>query len=504
MTIHQAVLQSALQFHNRGMNVIPVKANTKEPAVRWKRWITTRQTKQNVEELFARPHDGGECNIAVLCGRVSENLVVLDFDNRAVFEDLFYAHMVFQKILRRTLVVDTRRGVHVYFRATQELCDGIFCCESSIEVRATGRTVLVPPSRIDDHIYRFRNSSNSIYTIDSINALGLPPELFKKRQSRNVIELTDHQKELLSGKINGYPSRSEAEQSVIVGMLKDGFSTEEITNAFEIFAGPLTKYREKGRLRYSWLEQSIRKGKKYLGDNRRPIDIEINRLESLVSRIYFTPRTAAQDRRVSRSVLRIARQAGTLKGLHLSVRRVAEIAEISKSSASESLIRLPFLKRVEQHTMRTAAAYDVVTEWFDAKLHEGNPGVASRSKLPRDVFCRGGIGQTSGEVYLVFTARVGQWLTVEEVSEHANLAVPSIRRALSSLVEHGVIRKDTCKRPYSYCMNRIPDELFWQKIAFLCGTEGQARLAKIHHQDEREAYSEIMVARRASKENILS
>ncbi len=128
------LLTSALQYLDRGWSVIPVRG--KIPAVSaWKPYTNRRATEAEVRDWIDL---GSPSGIAVICGPVSGDLVVRDFDVLSSYEEWAAREI---ELARSLPTVQTPRGRHVYFsnghqRITQ-LGDG--------ELRGRGYCVL-PPS----------------------------------------------------------------------------------------------------------------------------------------------------------------------------------------------------------------------------------------------------------------------------------------------------------------------------------------------------------------------
>lgn len=79
------ILDEALAWHAAGASVIPVKADgSKSPACQWKRWQTQRADQTQIHAWFDRPGHG----LGIICGKVSGNLEMLEFEGRAVTEGL--------------------------------------------------------------------------------------------------------------------------------------------------------------------------------------------------------------------------------------------------------------------------------------------------------------------------------------------------------------------------------------------------------------------------------
>ena len=58
---------------NKSWNIIPIKRNSKIPAIKWLKY---REEKFPQEDL----HLYNGLNKAVICGKTSNNLVIIDFD----------------------------------------------------------------------------------------------------------------------------------------------------------------------------------------------------------------------------------------------------------------------------------------------------------------------------------------------------------------------------------------------------------------------------------------
>lgn len=106
------VMMEALR--NQGCNLIELQPKTKFPKGRWQKY----QTERN-EEVFAQ-----DSNYAVIGGRISNNLIILDLDK--VKEggghepvDEAYLDRIFKDVKKKTLVVKTGTGgYHIYLRDT--------------------------------------------------------------------------------------------------------------------------------------------------------------------------------------------------------------------------------------------------------------------------------------------------------------------------------------------------------------------------------------------------
>lgn len=124
-------------YHARGLYIVPAKFREKMPSIPW------RELAQ--EEAAPRPNytfnwfgeqDPGEINYAVLCGKPSGGLVIVDFD------DLEKG----QEFSLPTFTVGTGKGLHYYLRVTDgDIPNRIFPM-AHFDIRGQGGIAVVPPS----------------------------------------------------------------------------------------------------------------------------------------------------------------------------------------------------------------------------------------------------------------------------------------------------------------------------------------------------------------------
>src|SRR2546422_2565594 len=122
----------------------------KEPLVSWKVYQERQPTRQELLK-WLRVHPS--CDWATVCGSVSRNLAVLDFDSEANYRRYFDV----EKIEREAPVVSTARGRHVYTRTNRTVRK--FKVEGLVDIQAEGGYVKVPPSVHGTGVeYRFVNA----------------------------------------------------------------------------------------------------------------------------------------------------------------------------------------------------------------------------------------------------------------------------------------------------------------------------------------------------------
>lgn len=143
MTILTAGLKSnvydaAREYLASGTSILPVRG--KEPTLRfWKMYQTQRPSMAFLDQWQKA---GLLSGIGVICGRISGNLAVIDFDNAQILEEF---RETFPRLTHTYSVLSgSRRGAHLYYYVNQlppsTLLSGI------VELRCNGHYVVAPPS----------------------------------------------------------------------------------------------------------------------------------------------------------------------------------------------------------------------------------------------------------------------------------------------------------------------------------------------------------------------
>lgn len=140
----------AKAYLKAGLSVLPASRSTKCPLDKWKEYQIHLPTTTEVESWFAGRHDA----ICIVCGKVSGNLEVIDFDNHG---ELFpkWKESIPADLLEKLVVEQTPSGgFHVVYRLAEEPCGNIKLAQGErdgklttlIETRAEGGLVLCAPT----------------------------------------------------------------------------------------------------------------------------------------------------------------------------------------------------------------------------------------------------------------------------------------------------------------------------------------------------------------------
>lgn len=162
------ILSAAERYALLGLAVIPIKFREKRPALSsWERYQHERPTDAEINAWFG---NGRPCNLGIVCGSVSGNLVVVDFDNQSGYGKFALAH---PEIIGRTRVHQTAQGYHVLLRTTCPVTTFKF---ANGDVKGEGGYVCAPPSvHPSGFTYTVVNDTNEIAVVEDLDVLGIKP-----------------------------------------------------------------------------------------------------------------------------------------------------------------------------------------------------------------------------------------------------------------------------------------------------------------------------------------
>jgi len=175
LKLKENVLSYARLYLEKGLNVIPINIGEKTPRVRWKKYMDQRVSEEQIEKWFMK----NDKNIAIICGAISGNLVVIDFDNQELYdkfiEKLNNGYPDIKDIILSTWIVRTGKGYHIYLRigdVSSEDFKAKFRTTKlgGIDIKGEGGYVLAPPSiHPSGRYYEFilGRAETDIATVDS-------------------------------------------------------------------------------------------------------------------------------------------------------------------------------------------------------------------------------------------------------------------------------------------------------------------------------------------------
>lgn len=180
-----------LDYAELEMTVLPINHGMKRPKFKWNKFKWTKLhsllNSDNGYTSLSKLYELGEGGLAVVCGRPSENLFVIDSDSKEVLESM--RTMLALRGINAPCVF-TARGGHLYLRSREGAVkttkgDGF-------DVQGDGALVVLPPTRHKTGIiYRWEKDTTprniptvSIDDIDFLTKNGLPLRLTTSKASK--------------------------------------------------------------------------------------------------------------------------------------------------------------------------------------------------------------------------------------------------------------------------------------------------------------------------------
>ena len=111
----------AMKYLNAGLSALPADRTKKCPCVKWKEWQTRLPTPDEERAWFANKPDA----ICIVCGKVSGNLEVLDFDNHGELFSKWKESIPTELLAKLVMEQTPSGGYHVAYRCSDEVCGNI-------------------------------------------------------------------------------------------------------------------------------------------------------------------------------------------------------------------------------------------------------------------------------------------------------------------------------------------------------------------------------------------
>ena len=123
-------------YRRQGLNILPVKQKEKKVDLpSWTEYQERKATDEEIARWFSRVR-----NIALLNGKISENSVTIDIDNKKTAKKLFG-----ETYHKETFTVETYNGFHFHF-TTDILPESRKYHDYGIEILCEGQIAIMPPS----------------------------------------------------------------------------------------------------------------------------------------------------------------------------------------------------------------------------------------------------------------------------------------------------------------------------------------------------------------------
>lgn len=281
--------EAMLSYLSSGCSVIPLRSGDKRPRYgSWKEWQRTRPSEA---QIAAWCEEDPNCGIGIVCGEVSDNLVVLDVDD--VSFSNWLEKQASEFILEKTWTVRTGSGkLHVYLRSRSLPPTSVLKAGGQRlgEIRSDGAYVVAPPSihpsgRVYQTLYGsvraiatvpnaalcFRGLANAYYQQADLllSKDSVPPPLTGDALQSLISKVEKVRpgkimRALLEGASAGVgewsnaPSNSDIDFAVVSALIREGWKDEEIEAAYATLPIGLNCYRRSDRRgstggKYLWM-----------------------------------------------------------------------------------------------------------------------------------------------------------------------------------------------------------------------------------------------------------
>jgi predicted transcriptional regulator len=535
-------LEKAREYRNKSLNPIPLRipgesyrdkdgkqkiAKGKEPPFPWKEFQKRPLTASEIERLFTKKQDN---NIGIVCGKVSQNLVVLDFDDINLYTDLVSKNPIIRSLSRNSLTVRTKRGIHVYVRTldktvSQETKEKI----PHLDIKGQGGLVAAP-----DSIYETEEGRNGQYIFDFLDTREIQTVPFDDLSFLHLKEAEDvnasflglgyRYYRILKGDYDFgfnyekkknrrmYPSRSEAEFALILKLVSLGEGLEYVQEVFKRYGSDKTHYAEHHQPE-SYIETSYKNAVKWFQDNMNEVDSQIIKTMQAVEYLDNLRNT---EKAVLLSLLQITRRKGSFY-IGASVRELSEISNTSLRTVTKALNRFEKLevisKRFKGSLSETSGRYIIDPEMIqDQVLKKGNspPQVLapyglfrffnedSKEVFPEsvdrtlgsDIFSFRGLNKTGFRVFQCLNSSVGKPLSVKEITAITGLTFPTVKRKLVDLEEFLTESKEGLSAKYCFTRKIEPGDL--EGLARRKGVAGRREALKERYKKDRKLNNEAL------------
>lgn len=237
--IIEELLNSALEYLFEGFSIIPVAliklpdGKSRKPAlVDWKKYQHHLPTLEEVKGWFSNPEqfeairNGNKLGIAIITGKISQNLAVVDFDSQDVLLEVLRelrtkSPEIYEKLIR-TWIVETGKGFHYYLRVRDpdpKLFNNRIGIRLGVDIRAEGGYVVAPPSpHPSGKRYTFIEKPERIQELTWEEYLTLLRILEGDKESRESLKQARESEE--SKEREGDKKLSESEVLEIVNLLR--------------------------------------------------------------------------------------------------------------------------------------------------------------------------------------------------------------------------------------------------------------------------------------------
>jgi|GEM_PF-5031459 len=407
--IDTQIVKGAKHLYEAGFNILPVprvneQAGSKPPYGGWAMLQQNRLHPSSIPTLFRG------ANVAVLCGKTSQNLVVIDCDSEDEFAKIS-ARLGQMGI--KTWVRNSTRGGQFWFLCREGDVRPIK--RGKIDVLGAGSYVVAPPSvHPTGMLYEWLEQPEALPTTIGLKQLGdiLGAELhlfqleIRDGDDRNLPKRAHEI--LVMGETGRYDGdNSHAELVACQSLVAAGYTDERI---YEIFCDTLPPHFEKRNQNREWLETHIiAPAREYCEAN--PVTRTWTQegaaaamttaaaIRNWAAGRQWKGATGATDSTVLMCLTKRMEKDGTV--FRASLRELSVMANIGKAAIISSLSRLkgeksatPLIMYVRKSSESGAALYQFCMDNIDLQDDHAELSAFSANSAAHDAFCHRALGKT--------------------------------------------------------------------------------------------------------------
>jgi len=478
-------LAMALDYHTSGLAPLALPIGSKGADSRWKQYQDRQPSMAEVRAMF---EDGHDHNVALIGGRASENLMLIDCETQKAFDE-WLRRLADQGIWTWTVKRnvdngDPAVGGHFWLKTPVAVQGQSY---GDWEIRAQGQYGLVPFSiHPGGSMYcHITGSHQNIFKLPSLDTI---PNL-KLYEAQPGLAISRLAWRLLKGDLvtlQRYATRSEAEQALCVSLINTGHQFNDIERLLKRHPGP-GKFQELYRrdrdnaLRY--LRLTYESAKDFAETNVSEAYALSCALTQWANDRPWPGRTGATDHAVYLAHLGIV-QACCKEIYAASCRDLAERAGVGRNTASNATQRLiddhQLLEVAQFSTATLATRYRLTKPEDDLSPYWDTPSQHGYRECPSkaaDVFRWSGLGKTGYQVYELL-ADQGR-MDVAEIVELTGRGCRTVRRKLNLMLELGLAAQWA---DGSWGLDSLGD---LEAAAWLLGTAGLGERQKSRHARQR-------------------
>lgn len=458
-----AELKAAAEaYWEKGYVVIPWRYITNEKGelekkpdiLEWKSWQTRPQTKDELCSLQFDTADG----IGLLCGAKNKDgyyLGALDYDVKPsggvkpTDESLALGKKILGEMPDTQTEETQSRGIHLYYLSCEPVkTEKKFKKQTALEFLGAWNLVYVAPSKgytiihdvgfavLDDLQSKFYETLSKHGLNKTQNEAKATTPLTRKHDSiEQVLQRDPKLSDLFKGDFQkyGFPSRSEAEQSVLVKLVMEGFTDREICEAMAYCQ--IGKWQEKTQsYKTTSLKNARETAKEYIDENKQEQNV-------------FEPVVLAKE---------------IMADYHFAIEEQSRFlfaydpAEGQYSDKAEELIKREMAKRLDEETR--ARYYNDVFFYINATAP-----IKSLCEKPEFILVKNGILNTLTKELADFSHEFFLTSKIPVVFD-AKADCPLIKKFFSEVLEEGKIK--VLQELIGYALYR---EIIFHKAGLLVG-----------------------------------